>query len=77
MMDFGWASIKKLVRKELASEVMVVCMYQTSKSAETIIIPAVVDNNQPMIKIKIDAYKWNCSINTERIGFVSTHVCAN
>ena len=76
MMGIGWDEIKKLGIERMTCEVMVVNMGQTSKFYDTLIIPAVSNNNIHLPQTKGGAKKKKLSINEVGIILVSDQVCA-
>ena len=76
MVDPGWYLIQNSVREVLVIEVPVVWMGQTSKTADTIILPTVAANNQPMPQTIGDANNRKFVLIEVGLGLVSGQVCA-
>ena len=76
MMGLGWDAIQKLGSKGLVIDVPVVQLGQTSKTADTVILPAVAANNQPVPRPTGGADSRKLSLNEVVLGLVSGNVCA-
>ena len=76
MVDPGWYLIQNSVREVLVIEVPVVWMGQTSKTADTIILPTVAANNQPMPQTIGGANNRKFVLIEVGLGLVSGQVCA-
>ena len=75
-MSIGWYASQNTLIERLAREVPVVWMGQTSKTSDTLIIPDMYCNNQPVPQPKRVTNNKNFSINKVVLVLVSGQVCA-
>ena len=75
-MGLGWDTIQKYESEELTSELLVVQIVQTSKTAETLIIPSVSPTNQPVLQPTGCANNRKLAINKAGIVLVIVQVCS-
>ena len=66
---------EKMVIEGLASEVLVVQLGKTSKPVDTLMIPALAANNQPVIQTKVGSDNKKLSLNKVRLVLEIYHVC--
>ena len=75
MVGPGWDASQNSGSEGLMSEVPVVRLGQTSKTAGALIIPTVATNNQPVTQPTGGANNCKFALNYVVIGLVSGHVC--
>ena len=76
MVDPGWYLSQNLGIEGLVIEVLMVWLGQTSKTADTLILPSVSAHNQPMPQPTGGANNWNFIIIELRLGLIIGQVCS-
>ena len=75
-MGLGWIMSQNQGSKVLVSEVFIICMDQTSKPVDKLIIPSISTNNQLITDTIGGTNNCKISVNGARIGLERDQACA-